>query len=332
MSRRVATVALAGLAALVVQTAGGVSVGIASSDEASWRELGPSLLSRGEVGAARVGPLIYVVGGFENGFEPSKQVERFDPATGNWGLAVPLPTALNHATVVGHGGKLYVFGGYYNLPTPGEGRVSASLFRYDPAQDSWLQLSSAPVPRAAAAAGVIGGRLYVAGGATDTEQAVARTDVYDFARDRWTQGPDLPTVREHVAGAVAGRPGHRKLYALGGRDGVSPFRVAERLSPRTGKWKRLADMDSGHAGFAAVGLGRRVVAFGGEAPGETPTGTIAATELYRPGPDRWTRLPDMPTPRHGLGGVRVGGRIYAIEGGPVTQASGSKTVEELTVR
>jgi hypothetical protein len=30
---------------------------------------------------------------------------------------------------------------------------------------------------------------------------------------------------------------------------------------------------------------------------------------------RWRRLPDLPTPRHGLGVVALGGRVYAIAGG-----------------
>jgi hypothetical protein len=31
---------------------------------------------------------------------------------------------------------------------------------------------------------------------------------------------------------------------------------------------------------------------------------------------RWRRLPDLPTPRHGLGVVAVGRRIYVLAGGP----------------
>ena len=31
---------------------------------------------------------------------------------------------------------------------------------------------------------------------------------------------------------------------------------------------------------------------------------------------RWSRLPDLPTPRHGLGVVAYRGRVYALAGGP----------------
>jgi hypothetical protein len=31
---------------------------------------------------------------------------------------------------------------------------------------------------------------------------------------------------------------------------------------------------------------------------------------------RWLRLPDLPTPRHGLGVVAFGKRVYVLGGGP----------------
>ena len=49
--------------------------------------------------------------------------------------------------------------------------------------------------------------------------------------------------------------------------------------------------------------------------GEEGAGTIREVELYDPARDRWRSLPGMRTPRHGLGGVAQGRRIYAIEGG-----------------
>jgi hypothetical protein len=50
--------------------------------------------------------------------------------------------------------------------------------------------------------------------------------------------------------------------------------------------------------------------------GEAPLGTIAEVYAYEPRARGWRRLPDLPTPRHGLGVEFVGGRIYAIAGGP----------------
>jgi hypothetical protein len=37
---------------------------------------------------------------------------------------------------------------------------------------------------------------------------------------------------------------------------------------------------------------------------------------YRPGSAAWTRLPDLPTPRHGLAVVGLGSVLHVIGGGP----------------
>jgi non-specific serine/threonine protein kinase len=49
--------------------------------------------------------------------------------------------------------------------------------------------------------------------------------------------------------------------------------------------------------------------------GEEPAGTIRTVWAYVPRRRIWQRLPDLPTPRHGLGVAAVGGTVYAISGG-----------------
>ena len=57
--------------------------------------------------------------------------------------------------------------------------------------------------------------------------------------------------------------------------------------------------------------------------------TIEQVEVYDPDDDGWSALPDMVTPRHGLGGVAKGKRIYAVEGGPTPGLSYSAALEFL---
>jgi hypothetical protein len=74
----------------------------------------------------------------------------------------------------------------------------------------------------------------------------------------------------------------------------------------------------------------RIVVFGGEQlePGGT---TIAEVELFDPRTRRWSALPDMRTPRHGLGGAALGRRVFAIEGGPTPGFAFTRTIEYLDV-
>jgi N-acetylneuraminic acid mutarotase len=50
--------------------------------------------------------------------------------------------------------------------------------------------------------------------------------------------------------------------------------------------------------------------------GEAPPGTIRSVYAFGTAKRQWTRLPDLPTPRHGLAVVALGRRVYVVGGGP----------------
>ena len=315
----------AGVAAAVVGTADGddddaPAVGSATD---RWTALRPASLERTEVGAARIGRFIYVVGGFEGqAGGTTAAVERYDIERNIWTRVRDMPVGLNHTTAVAYHGDLYVVGGYASAT--GLDDEVATLYRYDPERNRWRRLRSAPSTRAAHAAGVIGHRLYVAGGARGG-RPLRTLEIYDFRRRRWLRGPRMRFAREHVAGTVA----VGFFYVLAGRaSGRGNFTVAERYNPRRRRWGRLPDMEKARGGIAAAAVGERVAVFGGE----ESAGTIAEVELYDPQRRRWSRLPDLATPRHGLGGVSRGRRIYAIEGGPTPGFDFSNAIEALDLR
>jgi hypothetical protein len=65
--------------------------------------------------------------------------------------------------------------------------------------------------------------------------------------------------------------------------------------------------------------------------GEEPGGTIASVYAYKVAAARWDRLPDLPTPRHGLGVVALRGRVYAVAGGPTPGLAVSGANESIAV-
>lgn len=306
----------------------------ADGDSASWTTLRASPLARTEVTSAAIGRSIYVLGGYGSAGAPSTAVTRYDVDRDRWNLAAPLPRPLNHAMAVPWRGDLYVVGGYTGLPlslgigTGGVADATRDFWRYEPERDRWSRMPPAPTARAAAAAGVLDGKLYVAAGA-DALAPRRRLEVFDFASGRWSRGPDLPLATEHTAGAVVGGA----FYVVGGRPhyGGKNHRFVQRYQPRERRWQRVADLRRGRGGFAAAAVCGRVAVFGGEDPRSGLPGTIPEVELYDPGDDRWMPLPAMGKPRHGLGGASVGRRIYALEGGDVTLLSVTNVGEALTV-
>jgi hypothetical protein len=290
--------------------------------DAEWRSLRPSTLERTEVAAARVGRFIYVMGGFEPSRATTAATERYDIERDRWRRVADMPVALNHAAAVAYAGRVYVLGGYSSRT--GLDDEVATLYRYDPGRDRWRRLPSAPTARGALAVGVIGGRLYAAGGA-NSSGALATLEIYNFARRRWSTGPDMATARDHLAGAVA----NGRFYALAGRaPGHGNFDVAEAYDPGERRWRRVPAMRKARGGIGAATVsGGRIVVAGGEESG----GTIRQVELYDPDERRWRALPDLPTPRHGLGVVARGRTVFTLEGGDNPGYAFTNTLEALTV-
>jgi N-acetylneuraminic acid mutarotase len=291
-----------------------------------WIRLNSTVLERAEPAAAAVGRTIYVVGGFI-GPNTTNQVERYDPVRDRWQLVKPMPVALNHPSAVSYRGDLYVLGGYTGgvsnpgVPTGGVADASDAFLRYDPETGSWSRMPRLPIARSAAAAAVIGDKLYVAGGRNrlptyaTSEGLLKRLDIFDFRTRTWSRGPDMAIAREHLAGAAAGGA----FYALGGRLALDSTAAVERYVPYKRRWERVASMQVPHNGFPAVTVGGRIVVFGGEEPSNTRfRSENEVTELYDPATNRWSRLADMRTPRGAHAGAALGRRVYAIEGIPAT--------------
>jgi hypothetical protein len=290
-----------------------------------WTPLRPAQLERTEVAAARIGRFIYVVGGFERSTEGTvAAVERYNIRRDRWRREPDMPIALNHPTAVAHRGRLYVHGGFRgerDLSVP-----TGALLRYNPERRRWRRLPSAPTPRAAHALAAIRGRLYAAGGANDSG-SLQSLEIYDIRRSRWRSGPSFPgPARNHTTGVASGG----RFYVFGGRD-AGNLTAAERYDPRRRAWEELPPLRVARGGIGSARLSDgRLVVFGGEQlePGGT---TIAEVELFDPRRRRWSSLPALRTPRHGLAGAALGRRVYAIQGGPTPGFDFSNAIEYLDV-
>jgi len=281
---------------------------------------------------ASIGGDIYMAGGItgleaaddeeEFSLEASDELTRFEPARERFQRLAPMPRPLNHIGVVSYRGDLYVLGGYGH--TLGA-NTSKAFYRYDPASDRWSRLPDMPEPKAAMAAGVVGHRLIVAGGARDNVP-VSSTFAFDFHSGRWSRLPDMPDRREHVGGTVLGG----RLYVLGGRTATSSaVTTAARYDVRRGRWEPLPAMPVASGGLGAAALDGMVFAVGG---GNDRAGTVTgAVQEFDPRTGKWSLLAGMRTPRHGHEVTSTKGTIWAIGGSPCAYFNASDFVESLDV-
>ena len=265
-----------GAAAIVLADSdGGRGSEPAASATGRWTAQRPSLLARTEVAAARVGRFVYVVGGFERrSGRSTAAVERYDLRRDRWRRVRSMPVALNHPAAAAYRGDVYVLGGY-----TGRGDLRgevASLYRYDPARDRWSRLPDAPTRRAALAVGVMGGKLYAAGGANSSDGALRTLEIYDFA------APPVDTRSRHGPRARAPRGRDRRWSVLRAR---RPRGRARQLQGRRALPARASGAGSGcrtWKSLAAASAPRRSAGASWWSAARSSPGTIREVEAYDP--------------------------------------------------
>jgi N-acetylneuraminic acid mutarotase len=277
--------------------------------EEPWRCDPPLPVQVQEIQAAVLGGRIYVAGGFQSVLAIVPTVHVFDPSTGEWCEGPPLPEPRHHMALVAHDGDLYALGGMQTLAfTP---LSTAWVLRSGAA--AWEPIAPLPAPRASGAAGVIGGKIYLAAGVGDGDgcDLTGPTFIYDPATDTWEDdGPAIPTPREHVAAVVHGG----ELFVFGGRlcglDSHMP--TVEAFDPEAGDWRTLPDMPTSRGGLGAALLDGVAYVSGGE---ETQ-GAFDAFEALDLSLEQWQAPspPPVPTPRHGHASVAHDGRVYVLGG------------------
>ncbi len=252
--------------------------------------------------------------------ESMDRMLRFDPQTGAYDRMAPMPARLNHHVMAVHDGKIYVVGGSGDLLFGADPRDA--LFEYDPATDRWRELEPMPTPRLAAGAGVIGDKLYVAGGLTSNGRLSSATEAYDFTTGEWESVADIPTPREHVASAVL----DDQLYVMGGRTlEVDSSNTVERYDPATDSWEPVSSLRQRSGSFDGQAVNGRVLAIAGDDDKEDwVTGAI---QSFDPATERWTQLPEMRTKRHGLATAIAGDRLWTFGGSPCARFAASDIVE-----
>lgn len=235
----------------------------------------------------------------------------YDPVADAWTTGPDLPgAAVENPAVLGHNGKLYVFGG---STQPFSGAVTNAAV-YNPATRSWTTLAPMNTGRGGATAKVMNGKIYVAGGLASNGASLDSVEIYDPASNSWTAGVPMQTRRDNPGAAVF----DNKLYIFGGRtrnaDGSTvngTLATMEIFDPASNSWSYGSPMQSGRRTMVVGTISGRAQVMGGEAP------VSDQNEEYDPVTNSWRGLAPMSIGRHGAAAATIRGKFYVSGGGPV---------------
>ncbi len=134
--------------------------------DAKWEETKPMSKGRCHFGIAMLDGKIYLIGGMYH--HDSRQIDRplvdvYDPATDAWSKGADLPTGHTHAeaSTFVYNGRICFLGG---MAQAGERRWIDNKITALTADGKWEHIGELPRPLSAAAAGIVNGKLYLAGG------------------------------------------------------------------------------------------------------------------------------------------------------------------------
>ena len=239
-----------------------------------WTSKTPLPAARYHLNVGVIGNLLYAAGGLDVSRQPTGTLFAYDAGTDTWTSKASMPTAGACGASGVIDDRLYVFTTDCDESALG---ANPAFQRYDPATDSWTELTLPTWGHYLPAGGAIGGKFYLAGGLFVTTTPIGNigqnVEAYDPATDTWTTKAKAPFPLYQDAGAVL----NGLLYVVGGDNGSGPVTSTEVYNPVTNSWRTLTGLSTGRYSLGAGAINGKVYAVGGQA------GTTQATnEAYTP--------------------------------------------------
>ena len=190
---------------------------------------------------------------------------------------------------------------------------------------TWFKLASMGQKQNEAATALLDGKIYVIGGfGANSDDPIPRVQVYDAAKDSWSEGTPLPEAVHHAGAVVVGG----KIYFVGGFH--NPFGKRDPIDhvwmydPATKAWTARAPMPSPRGALVVAAIGDKIYAAGGEqlrpAGKPVPQGGAPNTEpvtdltVYDTKTNTWQKLAPMKFARDHAYVAEMGGKMYVVGG------------------
>ena len=275
---------------------------------------------------------VLVVGGMDEGFNPLRTAEVFDPETNRWTAAAEMRDArTEHSATLLKDGRVIVTGGMNeNLELMGTTEI------FDPDTGKWIEHASMrTVRRGHFTLTLNDGMVAVVGGVGQTlgglgilanisaVGALLSTEIYDPQTDTWSRASDM---REGHSGGLAVLLKDGRVLIAGGYNQAEGLASSEVFDPIIDEWMRTASMVRKTFANTATVLSDGTVLFtGGFGMSRAKGGITPGSEVFDPKTNEWRKAPDTVHGRmkHTIT-LLPDGRVITIggatAGGPVNTA------------
>lgn len=218
----------------------------------------------------------------------------------NWVSSRAMPEARQKMALATVGLNIYAIGG------EGDDGVDNRVFIFNSQQQEWQEGAPKLTAVAGAAAAVVEGEIYVAGGYGANGAATTAVEAYSPLNNAWRPVTALPRP---LAGAVA-IAGDGQLYLFGGEDGGEALDSSFVYDPGAQQWQELPPLPTARA-FAVGGLLGGALYVVGGSDGAQPLDTC---ELFDPASAAWSACPALSQPRAAAGSAVVLNKLYVVGG------------------
>jgi hypothetical protein len=184
---------------------------------------------------------------------------------------------------------------------------------YDVANNAWITggLPTLTTPRRTGGGGLIGHKIYVAGGKDSSSTILSSCEEFDLDTRTLTAKESMPIAYWAVASAVAGD----KLYIIGNESSLG---TTFEYNPAVDSWTTKANLSVGRGWACAAGSNGLVYVMGGS---DASGNALSDCWCFDPAANSWTQKADMPGPRMYSNAVAYGDSVIYVIGGSTAGTS-----------
>lgn len=191
--------------------------------------------------------------------------------------------------------------------TKGKFSLCNSMEFYDDRAGKWTLINEFPIPRCSFEALHAKNSFYILGGRDEKDTVLNDLQLFNIKTNKWKSLAPMNIARDkHAAVQIKD-----KIYVVGGRSGKAPFTM-EVYDIRNNTWNVKSEFQAPRHPVGAVTDGKYFYLLS-DTVSKSMTGKIIL-EKYDPATNKWTRLPDLPTPRCDAPVVFTNGRIVVLGG------------------